>query len=55
MTEISIIVPVDNLEQYLENCIESILNQTFKDFELILVLLTTVVKYVIYMKKKTAE
>ena len=37
MAEISIIVPVYNVEQYLENCIESILNQTFKDFELILV------------------
>ena len=37
MAEISIIVPVYNVEHYLENCIESILNQTFKDFELILV------------------
>ena len=37
MSEISIIVPVYNVEKYLENCIESILNQTFKDFELILV------------------
>lgn len=37
MAEISIIVPVYNVEEYLENCIESILNQTFKDFELILV------------------
>ena len=37
MAEISIIVPVYNVEKYLENCIESILNQTFKDFELILV------------------
>ena len=37
MSEISIIVLVYNVEQYLENCIESILNQTFKDFELILV------------------
>lgn len=34
---ISIIVPVYNVEKYLERCIESILNQTFKDFELILV------------------
>ena len=37
MSEISIIVPVYDVEKYLENCIESILNQTFKDFELILV------------------
>lgn len=37
MPKISIIVPVYNVEEYLENCINSILNQTFKDFELILV------------------
>lgn len=37
MVEISIIVPVYNVEEYLEKCIESILNQTFKNFELILV------------------
>lgn len=35
--EISIIVPVYNVEPYLEKCIDSILNQTFSDFELILV------------------
>lgn len=35
--EISIIVPVYNVENYLEKCIDSILNQTFKNFELILV------------------
>lgn len=33
----SIIVPVYNAEKYLNECIESILNQTFKDYELILV------------------
>ncbi|MGF0032199.1 glycosyltransferase family 2 protein [Bariatricus sp. SGI.154] len=37
MTEISIIVPVYKTEKYLEKCIESILSQTFTDFELILV------------------
>ena len=34
---ISIIVPVYKSEAYLENCINSILHQTYKDFELILV------------------
>lgn len=34
---LSIIVPVYNVEKYLEECINSILNQSFKDFELILV------------------
>lgn len=37
MPEISIIVPVYNVEKYLEQCIDSILAQTFEDFELILV------------------
>lgn len=37
MPEISIIVPVYKVEQYLDRCINSILQQTFQDFELILV------------------
>lgn len=34
---ISVIVPVYNVKQYLEKCITSILNQTYKNFEIILV------------------
>ncbi|MDE6202605.1 MAG: glycosyltransferase [Lachnospiraceae bacterium] len=34
---VSIIVPIFNVEQYLEKCIKSILNQTMKDLEIILV------------------
>ena len=34
---ISIIVPVYKVEKYLEKCIQSILNQTYKEFELLLV------------------
>lgn len=37
MPEFSIIVPVYNVERYVGRCIESILKQTFTDFELILV------------------
>lgn len=37
MTNIGIVVPVYNVEKYLQQCVESILNQTFKDFQLILV------------------
>lgn len=37
MPEVSIIVPVYQVEAYLERCVASILNQTFCDFELILV------------------
>ena len=37
MPKISVIVPVYNVEKYLHRCVDSILNQTFEDFELILV------------------
>ena len=37
MPLISVIVPVYKTEQYLRQCVDSIINQTFKDFELILV------------------
>lgn len=37
MPVISIIVPVYNVEKYLDKCVKSILIQTFEDFELILV------------------
>ena len=37
MPEVSVIVPVYNAEKYLNKCVDSILNQTFEDFELILV------------------
>ena len=34
---VSIVVPVYNVEKYLDKCIESILNQTYKNLEIILV------------------
>ena len=34
---ISIIIPVYNAEKYLRRCIDSVLSQSFTDFELILV------------------
>lgn len=37
MPVISVIVPVYNVEKYIHRCIDSILNQTFTNFELILV------------------
>ena len=37
MPEISVIVPVYNTGQYLSRCIESVLKQSFTDFELLLV------------------
>ena len=35
--KISVIVPVHNVESYIKKCLDSILNQTFKEFELIVV------------------
>ena len=37
MPKISVIVPVYNVENYIEKCIESILSQTYTDFELLLI------------------
>ena len=37
MKTISVIVPVFNTELYLEKCINSIVNQTYKNLEIILV------------------
>ena len=37
MAKISIIIPVYNVEKYLRRCMDSILQQTFQDFELVLV------------------
>ena len=34
---ISVIIPVYNCEKYIETCVDSVLNQTFTDFEIILV------------------
>ena len=34
---ISVIIPVYNVEKYLEKCVNSILNQTYKNMEIILV------------------
>lgn len=37
MREISVIVPIYNTQKYIGNLIQSIINQTYKDFELLLI------------------
>lgn len=37
MARIGVIIPVYNVEPYLKSCIDSIVNQTFQDFELLLI------------------
>ena len=37
MVKVSVIMPVYNSEKYIRRCLNSILNQTFQDFEIILI------------------
>ena len=37
MEKVSIIIPVYNAEKFLRNCVESVISQTFKDWEMVLV------------------
>lgn len=37
MVKVSIIVPIYNVEKYLDRCMSSLLNQTLKDIEIIMV------------------
>ena len=37
MPKVSVVVPVYNVEKYLEQCLDSIVNQTLKDIEIICV------------------
>ena len=37
MAQVSVILPVYNVEPYLRQCLNSIVNQTFKDFEIVII------------------
>lgn len=37
MAEVSVVIPIYNVEEYLEECLDSIVNQTFTDLEIICV------------------
>lgn len=39
MVKVSIIVPVYNVEKYLRKCLDSLVNQTMQDIEVILVMM----------------
>lgn len=57
---VSIIVPVYKVEKYLHRCIDSILNQSYKNIEIILIddgtpPPTVHHKYVMNMRKKIIE
>ena len=51
MAEISIIIPIYNAEEYLRECLDSAVNQTLQDIEIILVYLISqmiLIKYRIF-------
>ena len=35
--KLSVIIPVYNVENYLKRCLDSVINQTYKDLEIIVV------------------
>ena len=37
MPQVSVIIPIYNSEKYLHECLDSVINQTYKDIEIILV------------------
>lgn len=37
MKKVGIVIPIYNVENYLRECLDSVINQTFKDIEIILV------------------
>lgn len=37
MIKISIIIPVYNVEKYLATCLDSVINQTYKNLEILLI------------------
>lgn len=54
----SVILPIYNVELYLAKCIDSILNQSYTDFELILVMMALKInlfQFVMNMQKKMRE
>ena len=54
---LSVVVPVYNVEKYLDTCIKSIINQTYSNLEIILVDARKMIleEYVINMPKKIKE
>lgn len=52
---VSVIVPVYNVEKYIDKCIESIINQTYEHLQIILVDDGSTDKSAIDMQKKMEE
>ena len=52
MPKVSIIMPVYNVEKYLSKSIESVVSQTLKDIEIILILIKIHLLILIIMEKQ---
>ncbi len=55
---VSIIVPVYNVEKYIERCIDSILEQSYEEIEVLLLMMDQqiiVVRYVMKLRRKINE
>lgn len=58
MAKVSVIVPVYNVEKYLKQCLDSIVDQTLEDLEIVLVddgSVDSVGQFVMNMQKKIHE
>lgn len=58
MDKISIIVPIYNIDRYLKICLDSILNQSYTELEIILIMMdrqTILRRYAIGMQVKIIE
>ena len=53
--KICVVVPVYKVEKYLRECVDSILNQTFTEFQVILVDLMHVARFAMIMQRKIIE
>ena len=50
---ISVVIPIYNVENYLEECVDSVLNQNYKN--IVMVLLIIALQYVTNMRRKIEE
>ena len=53
ITKVSVIIPVYNVEKYLRQCLDSVINQTFQNIEIIVIKYCSIDYPFIFVKKIT--